>query len=237
MFILCSVLLTRFNCIANQIHAFEDKLSGSNFTWRDGDKRQVCHPSIYTQPSSLEELKSIVHSAAVSKEQVKVVGAGHSFSAITLTDDDAAFSVLVNLDKLNQVLSPPSDANPSVRVEAGMRIHNLNDYLLSVGFALENMGAIAMQSVAGATQTGTHGTGRLTGSMSSLITHLSLLLANGKIISASSTENEDVFNAARVGLGALGIIVDLTFAVLPALSCGKLPLLTPLTLFWPPCPR
>ena len=97
----------------------------------------------------------------------------------------------MNLDKLNQVLSPPSDANPSVRVEAGMRIHNLNDYLLSVGFALENMGAIAMQSVAGATQTGTHGTGRLTGSMSSLITHLSLLLAYGTIILAS------IFNRKR----------------------------------------
>ena len=78
-----------------------------------------------------------------------------------------------------------------------------------------------MQSVAGATQTGTHGTGRDLGSMSSQLVGLTLLLANGTMVNASSTQHKDLFNAARVGLGALGIVVYARLSVVPAFKMKR----------------
>ena len=185
--------------------------AAAGYAWRDWDKRQVCHPTSGAplQPASASALAALVrgcndmarraqsatpegvlHSttrggarAAAAACQIKVVGAGHSFSPIALTDDDrlpppssssSSFSsLLVNLDRLDRVLElPPPPAidgsaslPPTVHVEAGIRVHQLNAALLAAGWALENTGAIAMQSVAGATQTGTHGTGSALSSM------------------------------------------------------------------------
>jgi FAD/FMN-containing dehydrogenase len=116
-----------------------------------------------------------------------------------LTDPKwAGRALLLNLDNLSKVLELPAvgDPNPTVLVEAGIRIHELNDVLLAAGFALENMGAIAVQSVAGATQTGTHGTGKGLGSMSSQLVAMTLLLSNGTILNVSATESAHVFDAA-----------------------------------------
>lgn len=189
-------------------------------TWMDWDKRQVCHPSVYRQPGTVDEVVAIV--ASDTYEQVKVVGAGHSFSQITLTDDNIPAgdtSILLNLDKLNRIIEYPSDTCEStvqgctVQVEAGIRIHDLNAALLSKGWALENMGAIAMQSVAGATQTSTHGTGQSLGSISTQLRELDIVLANGTIVSISEDSAPDAFAAARVGLGALGIVVRARMSV------------------------
>ena len=77
------------------------------------------------------------------------------------------------------------------------------------------LGAIAEQSVAGATQTSTHGTGRDLGSMSTQIVGLTFVLANGTVVNASATRNTDLFNAWRVGLGALGVVVGMELRVRP----------------------
>jgi L-gulonolactone oxidase len=151
-----------------------------------------------------------VTDASASGQQLKVVGSGHSFSPITLTDakwDGRA--LLLNLDNMSSILELPSlsDPSPTVLVEAGIRVYDLNAQLLTAGFALENTGAIAMQSVAGATQTGTHGTGTGLGSMSSQLVGMTLLLSNGTMLNVSATEAPDIFDAARVGLGALGVVV------------------------------
>jgi L-gulonolactone oxidase len=183
---------------------------------------QICHPKAYIQPSTVEEIVSIVRSAGAVGTQVKVVGAGHSFSSITLTDDSEE-ALLLNLDNMNTVITAPvsGSSSPTVTVEAGMRVHDLNAYLLGVGYALENMGAIAVQSIAGATQTGTHGTGKGLGSMSTQIEELRLVLANSTLVVASSTQNTGIFAAARVGLGSLGIVYQMTLRVIPAFKLRR----------------
>lgn len=197
--------------------------------WRDWDKRQECHPTGgLIQPSSVDEIVAIVRSAAATGRQVKTVGSGHSFSQITLTDDGReGGSVLLNLDKLESVLElpePPRSSSPisptassvaTVHVEAGIRVHDLNTALLAAGWALENTGAIAQQSVAGATQTGTHGTGSELGSMSSQLTELTLVLANATVVTCSATTFPELYGAARVGLGALGVLVHARVRVVP----------------------
>ena len=124
------------------------------------------YPGLVLQPTSVTMLSSFVAAAAASGQQLKVIGAGHSFSPITLTDPKwDGKALMLNLDKLAAVLELPTADDMTVLVEAGIRVQNLNAALLAAapGYALINTGAIAMQSAAGATQTGTYGTGQLQG--------------------------------------------------------------------------
>jgi hypothetical protein len=184
----------------------------NNVKWSDWDGRQVCYPSEFIQPKTISEVVNIVKNANANNQQVKVVGSGHSFSPITLTSADRSNAILLNLDYLNELISVQAQ---NVTVQAGIRVHDLNTKLLAKGYALENTGAIAMQSVAGATQTGTHGTGKNLGSMSTQILHFKLLLSNGTIINVDSNHNSDIFYAGRVGLGSLGIMLETTLTIVP----------------------
>ena len=131
-------------------------MNASEVVWTDWDRRQVCHPGLVLQPTSVQMLESFVAAAAASGQQLKVTGAGHSFSPITLTDPQwDGKALMVNLDKLDAVLQLPTPSDLTVLVEAGIRVHDLNAALLAAapapGYALINTGAIAMQSVAGVT--------------------------------------------------------------------------------------
>ena len=200
-------------------------LQTAAFEWRDWDKRQVCHPTsgALLQPASVAALAELVRGCNEAKDpcQIKIVGAGHSFSPIAITDDDrlssSSSSLLVNLDRLDRVIALPdaSSVQPTVHVQAGIRVHQLNAALLAAGWALENTGAIAMQSVAGATQTGTHGTGSQLSSMSSQIVELTMVLPNGTSVTCSEARLPHLFGAARVGLGALGVLTSVRLRVLP----------------------
>mmetsp|Transcript_23474 Transcript_23474/g.37842 ORF Transcript_23474/g.37842 Transcript_23474/m.37842 type:complete len:466 (+) Transcript_23474:15-1412(+) len=208
--------------------------AAASTVWSDWDKRQVCHPSQFLRPNSIDAVVSLLRSLDGEKTtQVKVVGSGHSFSSITLTDNVGSRhrggpagtitrptftkSVMLSLDAICNITQPPTwdeeEGGYVVRVGAGIRVHNLNDQLLDLGFALANTGAIAQQSVAGATQTGTHGTGRELGNMATQLTSLTLVLPNATVVTASRSENRRIFDAARVGLGALGIVVEVGLKV------------------------
>ncbi len=206
--------------------------AASAAAWTDWDRRQSCHPTEgVVQPASVEEVVARVRAAHAAGDQLKTVGSGHSFSPITLTDDAAPAaaaaarrSVLLNLDKLDRVLALPATtaATPTVHVEAGIRVHDLNAQLLAAGWALANTGAIAIQSIAGATQTGTHGTGTQLGSMSSQLEEITLVLANASVVTCSASVRPDLFGAARVGLGALGILVRVKVRVVPKFKLRRI---------------
>ena len=100
-------------------------------------------------------------------------------------------------------------------VESGVRLQQLNAALAAEGLSLTNMGDIMAQTVAGATSTGTHGTGRDSGSIAAQIRALELVTADGSVLTCSARENPEVFAAARIGLGALGVVSAVTFAVEP----------------------
>jgi FAD-linked oxidoreductase len=103
-----------------------------------------------------------------------------------------------------------------VTVEAGCRLRELNEYLHANGLALANMGDIQEQTVAGSIQTGTHGTGRDLGGIAVQVTALELVLADGSIVTCSADHAPELFQAARIGLGALGVLTAVTFRVVPA---------------------
>ncbi|GAA4003510.1 D-arabinono-1,4-lactone oxidase [Streptomyces marokkonensis] len=160
----------------------------------------------------MEELAEAVRRAADDGLRVKAVGTGHSFTSIAATD-----GVLIRPHLLTGIRAIDRDAM-TVTVEAGTPLRRLNLALAREGLSLTNMGDIMEQTVAGATSTGTHGTGRDSASVAAQIRGLEMVTADGSVLNCSdrgTDEERAVFAAARIGLGALGVVTAITFAVEP----------------------
>ncbi|MGW3173024.1 D-arabinono-1,4-lactone oxidase [Streptomyces sp. NPDC001153] len=183
--------------------------SGKNGTWRNWGGNVSARPARQVAPASVEELAAAVRRAAEDGLKVKAVGTGHSFTSIAATD-----GVLIRPQLLTGIRKIDREAM-TVTVEAGTPLKRLNAALAREGLSLTNMGDIMEQTVSGATSTGTHGTGRESASIAAQITGLELVTADGSVLTCSEKENPKVFAAARIGLGALGIITAITFAVEP----------------------
>ena len=179
-------------------------------SWTNWAGNQSCAPTAIRRPTSEAELVAIVKDAAAGGTRVKCVGAGHSFTPIACTD-----GVLVDLSGYDRVLGHDVERR-TVTVQAGISLSALCDQLDIRGLALENMGDIAYQSIAGATATATHGTGWHFGNISSRIVGLRLIAGDGSIVDATADENPEVLAAARVGLGALGIVSTVTIEAVEA---------------------
>jgi FAD-linked oxidoreductase len=154
-----------------------------------------------------------VSRAAADGLTVRMTGSGHSFTPVAVTS-----GVRLEPSQLTAIRSVDPAAG-LVTVEAGCPLHVLNAQLLARGLSLANMGDIQVQTVAGATQTGTHGTGRDLGGMAAQIAGLELVLPDGRIVQCTAEDEAGLpglFDAARVGLGALGIVTAVTFRVMPA---------------------
>ncbi|MEU5435087.1 D-arabinono-1,4-lactone oxidase [Streptomyces sp. NPDC020719] len=181
----------------------------SSSTWRNWAGNVTARPVREVSPASAAEVAAVVRRAAEDGLTVKAVGTGHSFTTAAATD-----GVLIRPDLLTGIREIDRTAM-AVTVEAGTPLKRLNAVLAREGLSLTNMGDIMEQTVAGATATGTHGTGRESASIAAQITGLELVTADGSLLTCSAKENPEVFAAARIGLGALGVVTAITFAVEP----------------------
>jgi L-gulonolactone oxidase len=161
-------------------------------------------------PGSIAELTRTVAGAAERGQRVKAIGAGHSFTDIGVTD-----GIQLRLDRLAGIVKADR-ATGLVTVLAGTRLHALNEALWQLGLSMTNLGDIDVQTVSGAVSTGTHGTGVRLGGIATQVRALELVLADGSLLRCSAEENPDIFAAARVGLGALGVIGTVTLQCEPA---------------------
>jgi L-gulonolactone oxidase len=191
-------------------------------TWRNWAGNQTADGVTVVQPRGTAEIVAAVELAARDGRRIKPIGSGHSFTGVGRPED-----LQLRLDRHDGLLKLDADAR-LLTVQAGMPLHRLNEVLAHSGFALTNLGDIDRQTIAGATSTGTHGTGARFGGLATLIRGIELVTAGGEVLTCSATENADVFRAARVGLGALGVVSALTLAIEPAFALsareGSLPL-------------
>jgi L-gulono-1,4-lactone dehydrogenase len=178
--------------------------------WRNWAGNQTMTPVAVEHPASTEQVADAVRRAAARGRRVKAVGSGHSFTGIALTD-----GVLLDLSRLDRLVSVDI-ATSQITVQAGMPLHRLNAVLAEHGLGLTNMGDIDRQTLAGALSTGTHGTGRLSGGFAAQVAGLELVLADGSVVTCSADERPDLFSAARLGLGALGVLTAVTLQAEPA---------------------
>lgn len=181
-------------------------------TWTNWAGDQACSPAIAASPRTVEELSNVIAAAASGGRVVRVVGAGHSFSDLVCTS-----GTLVSMDELSGLLEVDDDAG-LVRVLAGTRLYDLNRLLDEQGLALPNLGDIDRQSVAGAISTGTHGTGRKLGNLATQVESLDLVVADGSVLECTADKDPDTLAAARVSLGALGVVSSYTLRVVPAFT-------------------
>jgi FAD-linked oxidoreductase len=151
-----------------------------------------------------------VVAAAERGLHVKPVGAGHSFSGIAV-----APGVQLDLYQLSGVISV-DEASRRVTLGAGTNLYRLPELLAPYGLALENMGDIDRQTIAGATSTGTHGTGGRFGGLATQIVGVTLVTGHGSLLEVTETDNAELLPAVRLGLGALGVLVDVTIQCVPA---------------------
>jgi FAD-linked oxidoreductase len=163
----------------------------------------TCRPAQFCQPESQDEVVQIVKAALQSGKRVRTVGAGHSWAPLVLTGD-----VLVSLDKMQQILSVDA-ARLTATVQAGIRLKKLVPALAQKGLGMANLGSILEQSIAGATATATHGTGLGLRNLSSQIAALKLVTGTGDVMTIAAGDRE-LLNAARVSIGALGIVTEVT---------------------------
>ena len=186
---------------------FRASLRHKHSTWA---RTEIAFPELYLQPESIAEIRLIVDLARQCKKQIVVVGSGHSPSDLTCTR-----SWMVNLDNFSAVVSEDKEAQ-TITVEAGIRLHRMITELEARGLAMPNLGSITEQSIAGAIATSTHGSTLKHGLLSESVVALTLMLANGKLVDCSKDKNPELFCAALVSLGALGIITHVTFKASPA---------------------
>ncbi len=184
--------------------------------WRNWSGEQRCAPERIERPQSEDAVAEAVRRAVAEGRRVRVSASGHSFTDIACTDD-----VMLRLDALDEVASVDGTL---VEVDAGITLHRLGAELADRGLAMENQGDIDRQQLAGAISTATHGTGIRFPNLSAQVVGLRLVTADGEVRELSEEADADAWRAARVGLGALGVITRVTLRCVPLFTLERLDL-------------
>ncbi|MFT4212004.1 MAG: D-arabinono-1,4-lactone oxidase [Microbacterium sp.] len=179
-------------------------------TWRNWGRTARVHPMHVEFPASVGAVQRAVRSAALRGLRIKAVGAGHSFSGIAVAPD-----ILLDLRDLQGIADLDRDRR-RVTLRAGTPLHRIPRLLAPYGWAMTNLGDIDRQTVAGAVSTGTHGTGAAFGGISTQVVGVTLVTADGELMRVDDAENAELLPAVALGLGALGILVEVTLQVVPA---------------------
>jgi L-gulonolactone oxidase len=188
---------------------------GAGRSWTNWAGDQSCRPAEILAPASRDELAAAIVAAAGSGRRVSVAGSGHSFTEAALSE-----GTLIRVEALRGVI----DADPGsglVKVGAGTVLADLNEELAALGLAMENLGDIDRQTLAGAISTGTHGTGARLRNISAQVEGLELVLADGSVRHLTAAIQPELLRAARIGIGALGAISAVTLRCVPAFTLRR----------------
>src|SRR5690348_13787338 len=162
--------------------------------WANWAGDQSCRPARILRPQSRDELAEAVAAAAARGEKVRVAASGHSFTEVALTE-----GTMLRLEALSGVQD--SDRGSGlVRVGGGTVLAELNEQLAGLGLAMENLGDIDRQTIAGAISTGTHGTGARLRNISAQVEGLELVLGDGRVRHLNAATDPELMRAARVGV-------------------------------------
>jgi FAD/FMN-containing dehydrogenase len=175
--------------------------------WSSFSGRVRAWPARVALPASEMEIQALLRE---SSDPVRVVGTGHSCTPLCATE-----GILLSLDRHHGIAKVDQQLDRA-RIRAGSKIHDVGRPLLRAGLATINQGDVDVQSLAGAISTGTHGTGPSLGSMSTAVTGLRLVLASGEVLDCTEEHEPEIFRAARVSLGALGVISEVELQLMPA---------------------
>lgn len=167
-------------------------------------------PNEVAYPESLDAIQALVVRAVEENSKIRVVGSAHSFTSLCVTND-----IMISLDKYQGLLHVDREKCQAT-VKAGTKLNLLGELLFQEGMAMENMGDVDVQSIAGTISTGTHGTGTGFGILSTQVVAIEFINGSGELVKCSKTEQSDLFRVAQVSLGTLGVITAITLQCVPS---------------------
>ncbi len=184
--------------------------------WTNWAGDQSCAPAEILRPRSRDELAEAVAAAAAAGRTISIPGSGHSFTEAAMTDGS-----MIRVESLAGVIEADR-ASGLVRVGAGTVLADLNLALARLGLAMENLGDIDRQTIAGAISTATHGTGAGLRNISAQVEAMELVLGDGSVRELTAEGEPQLLRAARVGVGALGAISAVTLRCVPAFTLHRI---------------
>ncbi|MEI3867153.1 D-arabinono-1,4-lactone oxidase [Microbacterium sp. CCNWLW134] len=176
--------------------------------WRNWGRTAQAKPVRAEFPATAEAVERAVGAAARRGLRIKPIGSGHSFSDIAVAPD-----VLLDLSALSGIVSI-GPGTGQVTFGAGTPLHQVPRLLARHGLAMQNLGDIDRQTIAGAISTGTHGTGIAFGGLATQIVGVTIVTGTGE--TRRIAEGDPLLAAVSLGLGALGVLVDVTVQCVPA---------------------
>jgi len=185
-------------------------MTRSTATWTNWARTERVRPVRVEHPASILAVQRLVRAAAGAGLPIKAVGAGHSFTGIAV-----APGIMLDLDALSGLVRVDHERR-QVTVLAGTRLHRMPALLEPFGLAMANLGDIDRQSVAGAISTGTHGTGLAFGGVATQVVGVTMVTADGSLLTSDAEHDPELLPALALGLGALGILVEVTLQCVPA---------------------
>ncbi len=194
--------------------------SDEKYKWMNWSELQKCNPKQFASPTSEDALIEIMQKA----EQLRFAGTGHSFMPLVPTDN-----TIISLDAMSGVISTDKLTN-TAKVKAGSKLAYLAREFDDIGQAFVNLPDINTQTLAGATSTATHGTGANFMAMHAYFKSMRIITPQGEVIDCSENDNRNIFYAAKVGIGSLGAITEVTLQNRPAYALHRV--VTFKTLAW-----
>lgn len=170
-------------------------------SWQNWSGGQRATPAQILYPASEGDLARAIRDA---KGGIRAFGGGHSYSPVVPTN-----GTLISLEAMNGLVSHDA-ARLTATFQAGTRIAATGPVLKDIGQGLLNQPDIDLQSLGGAISTATHGNGRQLRCLSANVTALRMVLADGSIVTCSPDQDRELFEAARVGVGSVGILSQIT---------------------------
>jgi L-gulono-1,4-lactone dehydrogenase len=188
------------------------KAAPEHRVWRNWAGTATAAPARWCRPRSEAEIAAAVKDAGAAGLTVRALGSGHSFTAVAATSG-------VALDLSGWTGITAADTRTGlVTARSGTPLRALNAELSGLGLAMANLGDIDVQTLAGALATGTHGTGARLGGLATQVEALELVLADGSVVGCSASSRPELFAAARIGLGAVGVVSTVTLRCVPAFT-------------------
>jgi L-gulonolactone oxidase len=188
------------------------EVKSRNASWSNWAGNQRIEQASLYMPKTEDELQQIVSYARANNMRIKAVGSGHSFTAIALAEE-----IIIDLSNYDEIVAIDKDKK-TVTVQSGIQLSKLNRELYKNGLAMQNLGDIAYQTIAGAISTSTHGTGIKFTGIANQVVALRIVLADSSVVECSPETDAELFHCARVGLGALGLISTVTIQLVQAFN-------------------
>ncbi|MEX2626358.1 MAG: D-arabinono-1,4-lactone oxidase [Ilumatobacteraceae bacterium] len=177
---------------------------------RNWARNEACIPHAVHRPRTTADVATIVRTARREDRRVRVIGGGHSFTPAAMTNGE-----LLSLDAMTGIVAVDRDL-ARVTVQAGIRLRDLNRRLAEHGLAMPNLGDVDVQSLAGAISTATHGTGIEHGNLATTVIGMEMVTGTGEIVRFDGDRDPGRLRIARVALGALGVVTEVTLQLVPA---------------------